>query len=108
MRFRPRSEAGRLGTRRGRGRHPLIRSFGGRLAEVADRSKDSFTSEATQPAKSQETAAVATAKVELEVIAGPDRGVHLTFDGTAPRILVGKGPACDFRLTDALVSRRHF
>ncbi len=39
---------------------------------------------------------------------GPDRGLAFTFDGTLPsRVLFGQSPACDFRLTDRQVSRRH-
>ena len=42
------------------------------------------------------------------VVDGQDRGRTLTLDGreSAP-VLVGTGPACEFRLTDPGVSRRH-
>lgn len=44
----------------------------------------------------------------LETIEGPDRGRALELNSTAPgRVLVGTSPACDLRLTDGLVSRRH-
>jgi two-component system response regulator HydG len=45
---------------------------------------------------------------ELRVNAGADAGLALSIDGTQPtRVLLGSGPACDFRLTDRTVSRRH-
>jgi two-component system, NtrC family, response regulator HydG len=44
----------------------------------------------------------------VSVAQGPDTGLRMTLDGTfGQRVLVGKGPACDLRLTDPLVSRRH-
>jgi DNA-binding NtrC family response regulator len=44
----------------------------------------------------------------LEVIDGPDAGLSLTLDPDEPlRVLVGQGPACQFRVTDSEVSRRH-
>jgi DNA-binding NtrC family response regulator len=50
----------------------------------------------------------AEAIFELVVIEGPDVGRTVVLDGSHPaRVLVGQGPACDFRLTDASVSRRH-
>src|SRR5262245_11603716 len=48
------------------------------------------------------------ASYKLRVIEGPDAGRELVIDGTQPsRILVGQSPACDLRLTDPGVSRRH-
>jgi transcriptional regulator with GAF, ATPase, and Fis domain len=42
------------------------------------------------------------------VIEGPDAGKEFTLDPTSPtRILVGTSPACEMRLTDPTVSRRH-
>jgi DNA-binding NtrC family response regulator len=42
------------------------------------------------------------------VIAGPDEGAALVLDpGSPSRILVGTSPACQLRLTDPTVSRRH-
>ena len=39
---------------------------------------------------------------------GPERGKHLLIDARLlSRALVGQSPACELRLTDALVSRRH-
>jgi two-component system response regulator HydG len=44
----------------------------------------------------------------LVVVEGPDSGTALTLDESRPpRLLVGKGPACDLRLADPLASRRH-
>jgi transcriptional regulator with GAF, ATPase, and Fis domain len=44
----------------------------------------------------------------LQVIGGADRGREFKLDARAPsRQLIGKGPACDIRLSDASVSRRH-
>jgi len=42
------------------------------------------------------------------VVAGPDAGLRYVLDGTqAQRVLVGQGPACELRLADREVSRRH-
>jgi len=42
------------------------------------------------------------------VVAGPDAGLRYVLDGSQPqRILVGHGPACELRLSDREVSRRH-
>jgi two-component system response regulator HydG len=44
----------------------------------------------------------------LTVIEGPDAGLRLTLDGSQPsRVLVGTSPACEVRLSDRTVSRRH-
>jgi DNA-binding NtrC family response regulator len=44
----------------------------------------------------------------IHVVDGPDRGKRLVVDATTPsRVLIGQGPACEFRLTDAHASRRH-
>lgn len=44
----------------------------------------------------------------LTIIEGPDGGRSFTLDGTQPsRVFVGQSPACELRLTDPLVSRRH-
>jgi DNA-binding NtrC family response regulator len=44
----------------------------------------------------------------LVVVEGADRGLTLTVDGSsASRALIGTSPACDLRLTDPAVSRRH-
>ena len=44
----------------------------------------------------------------LTVVEGPDRGTAFTVAGSHPsRVLVGSGPACEIRLSDREVSRRH-
>jgi transcriptional regulator with GAF, ATPase, and Fis domain len=44
----------------------------------------------------------------VSVTAGPDRGASFLLDGTRPpRVLVGTSPACDVKLADPHVSRRH-
>ncbi len=44
----------------------------------------------------------------VSVTEGPDKGLALSFDASAPlRILLGQSPACGLRLTDREVSRRH-
>jgi len=53
-------------------------------------------------------ASESTATYVLTVIDGPDRGSSVTVDGSrATRLLVGTSPACELRITDPLVSRRH-
>ena len=52
---------------------------------------------------------VANARCVVSVVEGPDVGASLEFDRSRPsRVLVGQSAACDLRLTDRLVSRRHF
>jgi two-component system response regulator HydG len=44
----------------------------------------------------------------LRVESGTDAGAQITINGASPsRVLVGQSPACELRLTDRLVSRRH-
>ncbi|MBI5535197.1 MAG: sigma 54-dependent Fis family transcriptional regulator [Deltaproteobacteria bacterium] len=44
----------------------------------------------------------------VHVTAGPDQGKRFPIEPSAPvRVLLGSGPACEIRLTDRLVSRRH-
>jgi len=43
----------------------------------------------------------------LEVVEGSDSGKSFAIDGTRPRMLIGTSAACDIRLTDPAVSRRH-
>src|SRR4026209_1795340 len=46
--------------------------------------------------------------VSLEGVQGPERGGGRVVDCTQPTpLLVGQSPACDLRLTDPEVSRRH-
>jgi transcriptional regulator with GAF, ATPase, and Fis domain len=49
-----------------------------------------------------------TATFRLWVEQGPDAGKEFRLDGTQPsRVLVGTSPACEFRLDDRQISRRH-
>jgi DNA-binding NtrC family response regulator len=42
-------------------------------------------------------------------VSGPDAGASFVLDGASPgRVYVGKSDACQLKLTDPLVSRRHF
>jgi two-component system response regulator HydG len=44
----------------------------------------------------------------LTVVEGDDAGLRLTLDGSQPsRVFVGTSPACEVRLSDRAVSRRH-
>ncbi len=43
----------------------------------------------------------------LRVVGGPDKGLVFTIDDARPTTLVGQSTACDLRLTDREVSRRH-
>jgi DNA-binding NtrC family response regulator len=44
----------------------------------------------------------------IDVVEGPDRGLKFPFDSTRPSgVLVGQSAACDVRLSDRQVSRRH-
>ncbi len=45
--------------------------------------------------------------VTLHVLQGPDAGREAALDASRSALLVGKGPACELRLTDPGVSRRH-
>ena len=82
-----------------------IRQIHGSLASMT-KPPVPFTATATVPRT--ESSSVRTASYVLLVADGPDQGGRFVLDGTAPsRVLVGTGPACDIRLTDRLVSRRH-
>jgi two-component system response regulator HydG len=53
-------------------------------------------------------AVVTSPRCALRVIAGPDVGLTVAFDDVATRrVFLGKSEACDLRLTDRAVSRRH-
>ena len=44
----------------------------------------------------------------LSVVEGDDQGLRLTLDGSQPsRVLIGTSPACEVRVSDRTVSRRH-
>src|SRR5262249_24260708 len=53
--------------------------------------------------------AIENRRCVVSVIEGADAGARLEFDRSRPsRVLVGQSAVCDLKLTDRLVSRRHF
>ena len=55
-----------------------------------------------------ETRLARAASFAITVVSGPDSGARVVLDGTRPgRLLVGQSPACDLKLSDREVSRRH-
>ncbi|HEY2410045.1 MAG TPA: sigma 54-interacting transcriptional regulator [Polyangiaceae bacterium] len=49
-----------------------------------------------------------TAHLTLTAFEGPDSGLRIDVDAArSSRLLIGQSPACDVRLRDAMVSRRH-
>ncbi len=63
---------------------------------------------ATMRASGSDLTVVAEPVFHLRVTAGPDAGLVFTLDGThASRVLLGTSAACDFKLQDPTVSRRH-
>jgi DNA-binding NtrC family response regulator len=62
----------------------------------------------TELQTSVETPFATTPTFELVVLEGPDKGKTFRLDASQPsRVLVGQSPACELRLVDPLVSRRH-
>src|SRR5436305_1993761 len=62
----------------------------------------------TLPQASFDPGSERAATFAIVAIAGPDSGLRLMIDGTQPSAaLIGFSPACDLRLTDPAVSRRH-
>jgi DNA-binding NtrC family response regulator len=53
------------------------------------------------------SAAAAPASVDLVVVEGTSAGLRVTLDGARDKILIGTSAACDLRLQDPTVSRRH-
>ncbi|MBK6693397.1 MAG: sigma-54-dependent Fis family transcriptional regulator [Myxococcales bacterium] len=49
----------------------------------------------------------ADATFTIHVVSGIDAGKRFVVSGSAARVLIGTGPACELRLTDRQVSRRH-
>jgi DNA-binding NtrC family response regulator len=50
----------------------------------------------------------ASSEIELIVVQGPDEGASCRLSAAHPSpLLVGQGTACDFRLNDPTISRRH-
>jgi DNA-binding NtrC family response regulator len=69
---------------------------------------DGFPDAQTEAVPRLELSSFAPAPFRLEVVEGPDTGAVFHLDAARPnRMLIGKGPACDARLTDPSVSRRH-
>src|SRR2546425_1188089 len=63
---------------------------------------------ATVPQLGHDPASARAATYEIVVTAGPDAGLQFIVDGTQPSgVLVGQSPACNIRLSDRSVSRRH-
>src|ERR1700722_13292050 len=52
-------------------------------------------------------ATAAPTSFEMVVVEGKDIGARAALDAASGRLLVGTGPACELRLTDPTVSRRH-
>jgi DNA-binding NtrC family response regulator len=53
-------------------------------------------------------AGASAATFALTLISGPERGKSFVLGGAQPsRVLVGTSPACEVKLTDRMVSRRH-
>lgn len=50
---------------------------------------------------------ISTNVFSVTVTAGPDVGASIRLDGSSARALVGTSEACDLRLSDRAVSRRH-
>ncbi len=66
---------------------------------------DDFATQLQAPVGARDAA---RATFVLSVIEGPDKGASIVLDGSRPaRVLVGQSPACDLRVSDPLVSRRH-
>ena len=62
----------------------------------------------TQLARRTSLAAPSSAAWVLRVLDGPDAGKGVRIDDVATRrVLIGQSPACDVRLSDRSVSRRH-
>ena len=69
---------------------------------------DSTTNERTVPTAPGDTELVPSATFVLRVVQGPDLGLEVSVDGNRPGpVLIGQSSACDVRLSDRQVSRRH-
>jgi DNA-binding NtrC family response regulator len=69
---------------------------------------DDFDNVETAIAPKVDKPSSAGASFALVVVEGPDAGKSFVIaPGQPSRVLVGQSPACDLRLTDRLVSRRH-
>jgi transcriptional regulator with GAF, ATPase, and Fis domain len=73
--------------------------------QVVNAERDADQTTAAHP---RAQAVVPSSAFVVTVLEGPDVGLALNLDANRPcRVLVGQSPACDFRLTDREVSRRH-
>src|SRR5262249_5963351 len=72
-----------------------------RMAGSADKFADIPTQQQARPREALGE------EFELRIAEGPDRGAAFRVDASQPRMLMGLSPACEVRLTDPLVSRRH-
>jgi hypothetical protein len=73
---------------------------------MADAPEDEQPTEGRQPRFSQSQ--LPRASFVVRVVEGPDAGAALTVDGSQPSpVLLGQSPACDLRISDRSVSRRH-
>jgi DNA-binding NtrC family response regulator len=70
--------------------------------------RDDADDELTTHARPRVQAPAADSRFAIVVADGPERGASVTLDTARPSpLLVGSSPACDLRLTDRHVSRRH-
>ena len=77
------------------------------LNEDEDDDEDGSEVETILARKFDRTTASA-ATFALTIIAGPDRGKSFVLGAGQPsRVLIGQSPACDLRLSDRMISRRH-
>src|SRR5438105_870367 len=59
----------------------------------------------TRYTSDRERSVLNLASIVLKVVEGPDAGLQISVTGRS--VTIGKGPACDLRLTDPSVSRVH-
>jgi DNA-binding NtrC family response regulator len=79
------------------------------MAQDEDDEDDDFDDQVeTVLAKKVERASTSAATFALTILAGPERGKSYVLGGAQPsRVLVGQSPACELKLSDRMVSRRH-
>jgi transcriptional regulator with GAF, ATPase, and Fis domain len=72
------------------------------MSSVEDETKEELAT-IVQPRRD-----LAEVRFRVQVSEGPDAGKSLELDGSQPlRVLIGQSPACELRLSDREVSRRH-
>ena len=75
---------------------------------MVDDGAERFDEQATVHRPKADAEAALNSAFSLNVIEGPDAGQSFTLDATQPtRSLIGQSPACEIRLSDREVSRRH-